>query len=345
MQGMATEITTERLVLRDPVSADAPALAARRSDPAVARYQSWNAPFSLEQAEPMVTDAPGLSGLVVDEWSMVTVAERDGAVVGDIAVLLTWDGRVADIGYTFASEHWGKGYAVEAVEAVVRWLFEERAVERVAAGLNPDNVASAMVLERTGFEFEGRKIQAYWTDDGTVSDDAFYGMTRQMWEAWTTRTTTPPTDVRLVEIDHTNARSIEKLATHKSQERFVATVVESYGDASFPRPENGHPGVPWMRGVEADGEYVGFVMLALSTEHQAEPYLWRLLVDRRHQRRGIGRRVLDLVVDACRERGDKTLMVSWVDGKGSPRPLYERYGFVPTGEIDDGEVVARLVIE
>ena len=30
---------------------------------------------------------------------------------------------------------------------------------------------------------------------------------------------------------------------------------------------------------------------------------------------------------------------------GSPRPMYERYGFVPTGEIDDGEVVARLVIE
>ena len=86
-------------------------------------------------------------------------------------------------------------------------------------------------------------------------------------------------------------------------------------------------------------------MVALSSEHHDEPYLWRLLVDRMHQRRGIGRRVLDLVVEDCRERGDTTLMVSWVDGKGSPRPLYERYGFVPTGEIDDGEVVARLVIE
>ena len=345
MQGMATEITTERLVLRDPVPADAAALAARRSDPEVARHQSWEAPFSLERAEPMVTDVSGLSGLVVDEWSMVTVAERDGAVVGDIAVLLTWDGRVADIGYTFASEHWGKGYAVEAVEAVVRWLFEERAVERVAAGLNPENVASAMVLERTGFEFEGRKIQAYWTDDGTVSDDAFYGMTRQMWEAWTARPTGPPTDVRLVEIDHTNSRAVEKLRTHKSQERFVAQVVQSYGDAHFPGLENGHPVVPWLRAVEADGEFVGFVMVALSSEHHDEPYLWRLLVDRMHQRRGIGRRVLDLVVEDCRERGDTTLMVSWVDGKGSPRPLYERYGFVPTGEIDDGEVVARLVIE
>lgn len=339
---MATEITTERLILRDPVAGDAEALAARRSDPEVARYQSWQTPFSLEQAESMVTESPGLSGLVVDEWSMVTVTAKDGTIVGDIAVLLSWDGRVADIGYTFASEHWGRGYAAEAVGGMVRWLFEERAVARVAAGLNPDNVASAMVLERNGFQFEGRKIQAYWTDDGVVSDDAFYGMTREMWEAWTARPTDAPTDVRLVEIDHTNSRAIEKLATHKSQERFVAKVVESYGDASFPRPENGHPVVPWLRGVEADGDYVGFVMLAMSTEHHDEPYLWRLLIDRRHQRRGIGRRVLDLVVDDLRARGDRTLAVSWVDGKGSPRPLYERYGFVPTGEIDDGEVVARL---
>lgn len=37
-------------------------------------------------------------------------------------------------------------------------------------------------------------------------------------------------------------------------------------------------------------------------------------------------------------------MVSWANGKGSPRLLYERYGFVPTGEIDDGEIAAGLVI-
>lgn len=343
MQGMSTEISTERLVLRDPVPGDAAALAARRSDPEVARYQSWTAPFPLEQAEALVTTTSGLSGLVVDEWSMVTVTEADGTVVGDIAVRLSWDGRVADVGYTFASEHWGKGYAAEAVAGVVRWLFEERAVERVAAGLNPENVASAMVLERTGFEFEGRKVQAYWTEDGTVSDDAFYGMTRQMWEAWLARPIDPPADVRLVEIDDTNYRAVRALRTHKSQERLVSPVINSFADAQFPEPENGHPVVPWMRAVEADGDFVGFVMVALSTEHHDEPYLWRLLVDRRHQRRGIGRRVLDLVVEDCRSRGDTSLAVSYVDGKGSPRPLYERYGFVPTGEIEDGEVVARLV--
>ncbi len=345
MLGMATEITTERLILRDPRPGDAPALAARRSDPDVARYQSWQTPFTLEQAEPMVSHSAGLSGLVVDEWSMVTVTDQDGTVVGDIAVLLSWDGRVADIGYTFASEHWGRGYAAEAVGGIVRWLFEERAVERIAAGLNPENIASAMVLERNGFQFEGQKVQAYWTDDGVVSDDAFYGMTRSTWESWLARPTTSAQSVRLVEIDDTNYRAVRALRTHRSQESFVSPVINSFSDAQFPEPEDGHPVVPWMRAVEADGELAGFVMVALSSEHHEEPYLWRLLVDRVHQRRGIGRRVLDLVVEECRARGDRTLAVSWVDGKGSPRPLYERYGFVPTGEIEDGEVVARLVLE
>ena len=96
--------------------------------------------------------------------------------------------------------------------------------------------------------------------------------------------------------------------------------------------------------MAADGDLVGFVMLAEPTEVHPEPYLWRLLVDRLHQRRGIGERILDLLVDQCRAWGVDTLMTSWVDGVGSPRGFYERNGFVPTGEIIDGEVEARRTL-
>jgi diamine N-acetyltransferase len=43
--------------------------------------------------------------------------------------------------------------------------------------------------------------------------------------------------------------------------------------------------------------------------------------------------------------GAKTLLTSWVDGKGSPRPFYERYGFVATGEVVDDETEARLTFD
>ena len=86
-------------------------------------------------------------------------------------------------------------------------------------------------------------------------------------------------------------------------------------------------------------------MLANTSDAHPEPYLWRLLVDRLHQRRGIGRRVLDLVVEQCREWGANTLMTSWNPERGTPEPFYLAYGFEPTGNVVDDEIEARLTFD
>ncbi len=138
-----------------------------------------------------------------------------------------------------------------------------------------------------------------------------------------------------------NKAVVLALRTHHSQQAFVAPMLQSFADALLPDIVDGAPVVPWMRAIEADGETVGFVMLALTTPHQPEPYLWRLLIDRMHQRRGIASRALGLVADECRTMGDSTLLVSWAEGKGSPRPFYLAHGFVPTGRVVDGETEAR----
>ena len=273
---------------------------------------------------------------------MITIADRDDTtVIGDLFVKLGWGGRAAEVGYTLAQQHWGSGFAVEAVTELVRWLFEDRGVHRLTGQLHPDNIASAQVLERTGFRFEGHTRGSFWLGDDN-SDDWLYGMTRQDWQDWTSRSLAPPAAIRLVEVDESNQYAVRRLAVHKSQDRLVAPVVASMADALFPEIIDGAPVVPWMRAVEADGEFVGFVMVAEVTDAHPEPYLWRLLVDRRHQRRGIGNRIIDLLVEELRPTGATTLMTSWVDGRGSPRAFYERLGFVTTGEVIDGEIEARL---
>ena len=73
-------------------------------------------------------------------------------------------------------------------------------------------------------------------------------------------------------------------------------------------------------------------------------FLWRLLVDARHQGRGIGTRALRLVGEHLAAEGDSVLTTSWVDAPGGPERFYRRLGFVPTGEIDDGEIVASIPI-
>ena len=72
-------------------------------------------------------------------------------------------------------------------------------------------------------------------------------------------------------------------------------------------------------------------------------FLWKLLIDERHQRQGYGRATLQRIIEIVREQGGTELFTSYSTGEGEPWPFYERLGFVPTGERDeDGEIILRL---
>lgn len=335
-------LTTERLTLRAMGPADADSLWRRRNDPTTAEFQSWSLPFPRERATAMCASFADVDGPRSDDWWMAAVCDRDtGDVIGDLALHLTFDARSAEIGYTIDRSVWGRGIATEAAAALTDWLVDEVGVSRVSGMTHPENLASVVVLERLGMRFEGHTRNSYWVGDDNT-DDWLFGMTAEERRAWRSRDRSAPSEVELVEITHHNAREISRLVTHHSQRRFVTPVLESYGDALFPAPHRGHPVVPWMRGIAADGVLTGFLMMAERTEHHRLPYLWRLLVDRSHQRRGIGARALNAAIEHAREQDADGLEVSWVEGPGSPAPLYLQRGFVPTGEVEDGETVARL---
>ena len=149
--------------------------------------------------------------------------------------------------------------------------------------------------------------------------------------------------VTLREIGPDIEDAVLALRVAPGQERFVASVAQSFFDA-VDEPE----GNAWMRAVVADGIPVGFVMVSWDVvpvpgELWGPYYLWRLLIDAEHQRRGHGAAAIGLVVDAVRADGADALLTSCVTGPGSPQPFYEGLGFVPTGELDpDGEVILSL---
>lgn len=340
-------LATERLVLRPVRTEDAPSLALRRSDPTVAGLQSWDVPYPADAAHSLIDELAALDGVPPgDGWFQVTVTTDDGTIVGDVALHLTFDGRCAELGYTFAREHRRRGYATEATAAMAAWCFETLGVSRVSANMHPDNVASARVAEALGMTYEGTSPAAYWVDhhDGSSanSDDVHYGMTGEQWRAWRDRPLTPPIEVALVGLDPDNVRELLELRTHRSQEDLVSPMSGSLADALGHLSGGDGRVVPWPRAIAADGELVGFVMLAEPTGRRPDTYLWRLLIDRLHQRRGVGRRVLDAVIAQARDWDSPAVTVSWAPGPGSPEPFYRRAGFVPTGKVHDGEIQARL---
>jgi RimJ/RimL family protein N-acetyltransferase len=173
-------IATPRLILRRFRTGDAAVLAEYRSDPAVARYQSWDAPFPLLRAETAVANFIA-SDPVRPGWFQYAVERtEDGGLIGDVAVHLHDNLMQAEIGFTLAAEHQGRGYATEAVRAVVHRLFSEQGLHKVTGECDSRNTASAALLERLGFTREGLLRQQTFIK-GEWTDDLLYGLLATEW--------------------------------------------------------------------------------------------------------------------------------------------------------------------
>ena len=176
-------LLTERLVLRRFAETDARRFAAYRSEPDVARYQSWDAPYPLERAEAFIgwleahhPDEPG-------EWYQLAIAERSapGIVVGDCGFRSRLDDpAVVDVGFTLAPSAQGNGFATEAIAELLRYLFEDRVKHKVCADCDTRNRGSWRLLERLGFEREGTLRESY-REGPEWADEYLYGLLARDW--------------------------------------------------------------------------------------------------------------------------------------------------------------------
>ncbi len=179
-EGTFLPIVTARLVLRPFDPADAEALADYRSDPEVARYQSWPTPYAVAAAHRLIAEQAHLDRPRPGEWLQIA-AKLDDVLIGDVAVRQSDDGRTARIGYTIARPYQRRGFGGEAAGAIVARLFAE-GVHRIQASLDARNVASARLLEGLGFRHEGTEIAAE-LDNGEWCDVAHYAILRDEHEA------------------------------------------------------------------------------------------------------------------------------------------------------------------
>jgi ribosomal-protein-alanine N-acetyltransferase len=97
---------------------------------------------------------PGLVG-----WGIWLMIVRElGVVAGDLGFKGTPDaGGTVEIGYAVLPAYRRRGYATEAVTALVAWAFARPEVVRVVAKCDPDNVPSIRILDRLGMSRTGER--------------------------------------------------------------------------------------------------------------------------------------------------------------------------------------------
>ncbi|WP_340023617.1 GNAT family protein [Paenibacillus sp. FSL K6-1096] len=172
---------TERLMLRHFEIQDVNALYQYRSDPEIARFQSWEN-YTYEAAEAFVQaqiaqkpDEPGT-------WLQYAIALADSnQLIGDCAVhTLQAEPRMVEIGYTLAPEHQGKGYVHEALGGLFGYIFDTLDKHKIIAFTDVRNGKSIRVLERKGMRREGHLLQNYWSK-GSWTDEYQYALLASEW--------------------------------------------------------------------------------------------------------------------------------------------------------------------
>jgi RimJ/RimL family protein N-acetyltransferase len=177
------DIVTERLTLRRFRADDLPGFVAYRSEPEVARYQSWDTTYSMADAERFFAEQQGCEWAAPGPWvQLAAIDRRTGALCGDCAVRVLADQpATAEVGVTFAPERQGSGLASEALRAVITRLFEEHRLHRVYAETDDRNLAVHRLLERLGLRCEARLVDADWFK-GAWSTLRVYAVLRREWE-------------------------------------------------------------------------------------------------------------------------------------------------------------------
>lgn len=173
-------LQTPRLRLRPFTDDDGDALFALQSSAHVLRY--WDAPPWIEPARAQRFIAACRQ--MADEGTGARLAidrDADGAFIGWCS-LTRWnpDYRSASLTYCLDDATWGRGYATEAVRALLRWAFDTLDLNRVQAETDTRNLASARVLEKLGFVREGT-LREDCVVGGEVSDSWVFGLIRREW--------------------------------------------------------------------------------------------------------------------------------------------------------------------
>lgn len=148
-------LETERLILRKVKKKDCRDLYEYCSDPLSSRYSDWQPHEDISVTKQFVKSL--LSACSHGEYFMWCIELKEsGKVIGSVSLVdIDRHYKVAEMGYGIQKAYWGKGYATEAAEAVLEYLFCTVGVQRVFVRIATENLPSVRLALRLNMECDG----------------------------------------------------------------------------------------------------------------------------------------------------------------------------------------------
>jgi len=168
-------IETERLILRTWRLEDFGDFYEYASDPSIGPSAGWKPHTDrMESLNILISFIEGNEVFAIED-------KLAGKAIGSIGLhpdRKRNNQNVRMIGYVLAKPFWGKGLALEAVNAVLDYAFNDQNLKIVSVYHFPFNQQSKRVIEKAGFAFEGILREATLLPSGEIVDDVCYSITR-----------------------------------------------------------------------------------------------------------------------------------------------------------------------
>ena len=171
------ELQTDRLLLRPITLEDFPEILAYSQDEEWCRYTPDPKPYTRRFGEEFVAQRVLAPWDTAPRFSVLL----DSKVVGGIGLEIDTANKVAELAYSLAREHWGKGLVSEAGLCVIAWGFRDLGLEKVYAKTDLLNVRSQRVMARLDMTREAH-FRSHVVVEGVRRDEVHYGLLREEWE-------------------------------------------------------------------------------------------------------------------------------------------------------------------
>ena len=335
-----TTLETDRLILRHFKPSDTEAMFRNwASDPDVVRFMAYALCETLADTHDRVEAwFRYFKETVPGAWELFAIERKaTGEVIGTIDYAeLDKEARSAEVGYQLGKAWWGKGFAAEALQAVIKHCFETVKLNRIWAEFDIRNTNSGKVMEKAGMFYEGtaRRHRVRAKSGELVSHSSYAILAEDYFGR-----TKPGVSIIPYERKYRDdmifcfLSAMDAMGRNYAPEKWSKPILKE--DLLAIERNYLERGDVFYLAIDAGDRVVG--MAGSQTASPGDLWLKRLFVKPEWKGRGVGSKLLAAVEEHAAEKGIRTIHTRFANWYREAARFYPAKGFIPVESTEPGD--------